>query len=69
METKDLNIDEDHRKHVRIISLAEKYNCSRQYVSQVLSGVSPSNSPLSKKILTDASDILNIIKRDTKVTL
>ncbi|MDU1906397.1 MAG: hypothetical protein E6772_16625 [Dysgonomonas sp.] len=67
METK--KIDREDKKHVRIQSLADKYDCSRQYVAQILDGESPLNSPLSQKIMMDAIDIVEIIKRITKITL
>lgn len=67
METK--KIDKDDKRHVRIQSLAKKYTCSRQYVAQVLDGEVPANSALTQKILTDAHDIISIMKRETRVTL
>lgn len=67
METK--KITKKEKKHVRIQSLAEKYGCSRQYVTQILDGCSPANSVLARKIIEDAQDIINIVERETKVTL
>lgn len=67
MESKKLT--RSQKKHVRIQSLAEKYDCSRQYVRQILDGESPANSVLAQKILVDAKDILEIMNRETKVTL
>lgn len=67
METK--TIDKKEKRHVRIQSIADKYNCSRQYVAQILSGDSPANSVLAQKILADAQDIINIVNRETKVIL
>lgn len=67
MESKKMT--RSQKKHVRIQSLAEKYGCSRQYVRQILDGESPANSVLAQKILVDAQDILEIMKRETKVTL
>lgn len=67
METK--KISKKEKKHVRIQSLAEKYGCSRQYVTQILDGDSPANSVLARKILEDAQDILEIMNRETKVTI
>lgn len=69
METKEQNLITESKKHVRIVSLADKYKCSRQYVSQVLDGTSPANSALAKKILKDTRDIAEIYNRETKVTL
>jgi len=67
MESK--KITKSQKRHVRIQSLSEKYKCSRQYVRQVLDGEVPANSALTQKILTDAHDIIEIMKRETKVTL
>lgn len=67
MQTK--KISKKEKKHVRIQSLAEKYGCSRQYVTQLLDGGAPANSVLARKILTDTRDILEIINRETIVTL
>ncbi len=67
METK--TISKKEKRHVRIESLADKYNCSRQYVSQILDGKAPVNSVLARKIWEDAQDIINIVERETKVLL
>lgn len=67
METK--TIGKEEKRHVRIESLAGKYNCSRQYVSQILDGKAPINSVLARKIWEDAQDIISIVERETKVTL
>lgn len=57
------------KDHVRIKSLANKYSCSIQYVRLVLVGDASQASVKAQKILRDAQDIVDIIKRDTKVTL
>ena len=44
MESKKMT--KSQKKHVRIQSLAEKYECSRQYVRQILDGNAPANSAL-----------------------
>lgn len=67
METK--TISKKEKRHVRIESLADKYNCSRQYVSQILDGKAPVNSVLARKIWEDAQDIINIVERETTITL
>lgn len=54
---------------LRLGAIAEKHNCSSVYVRQVLTDPSKRNTALTHKIVTDASDIIGILERDTKVTL
>lgn len=67
METKIFTSEEI--KHVKIVSLAHKYKCSENYVRLVLKGLRERNSELSQKIVADATDMLQIIERDTIITI
>lgn len=64
METKKVK---EQKKHVPKSSIAGKYNCSRAYVDRVLQN--GGKSILAKKILQDAEDIINVIERETIITL
>lgn len=59
----------EDKRHIRIQSLASKHGCSREYVGKVLDGERERNSALSQKIVKDATDIIAIYERDTRVTL
>lgn len=63
MQTKKLTTDE--LRHLKIATLARKYNCSADYVAKILTGGRECNSVLSQKIMTDAIDMLEIINRET----
>lgn len=67
MQTKKISTEE--LRDLKIATLARKHNCSADYVTKILTGDRKRNSVLSQKILTDAIDILEIINRETKVTL
>lgn len=67
MRTKVFSKEE--KRHIRIQSLAAKHSCSREYVTMILDGNAGQNSVLARKIIQDATDILEVINRETKVTL
>lgn len=67
MQTKKFTTDE--LRDLKIATLARKHHCSADYVTKILTGDRERNSVLSQKILTDAIDMLEIINRETKVTL
>ncbi len=64
METKK---DKTQSRHVSVGALADKYNCSRAYVHQVLR--QGGKSVLARKILKDAEDMMAILDRETVITI
>lgn len=52
-----------------IKSLAEKYDCTRQYVTKVLMGQTGLNTVKAQKILADARDIAEVLRRETIITI
>lgn len=63
MQTQKLSIE-----IIRILpkaALAQKYNCSVQYVRKILQGSSSCNSPRARAIRKDALDILAVLMRET----
>jgi len=52
-----------------IKSLAEKYDCTRQYVTKVLMGQTGLKTIKAQKILADARDIAEILRRETIITI
>ncbi|WP_108821078.1 hypothetical protein [Dysgonomonas sp. Marseille-P4361] len=67
MQTKIFNSDE--LKDLKIAVIARKHKCSTEYVRMVLTGERERNTELARKIVKDACDVLEIINRETKVTL
>ncbi len=67
MQTKKFTTNE--LRDLKIATIARKHNCSADYVTKILVGDRARNSVLAAKILTDAIDMLEIINRETKVTL
>lgn len=67
METKVFTKEEI--ESLRLGAIAKKHECSAVYVRQVLTDPTKRNTALTHKIVTDASDIIDILKRDTKVIL
>ncbi len=67
MQTKKFTTDE--LRELKIAAIARKHNCSADYVTKILTGERERNSVLSQKILADATDMLAIVNRETKVTL
>lgn len=68
METKEKSKDLEC-VGAAVKSLAEKYNCTRQYVTKVLMGQAGLNTVKAQKILADARDIAGIIERETTITI
>lgn len=66
MQTKVFKLDE--LKDLKTSSISRKHNCSTEYVRLVLTGERERNSELAQKIIKDATDIINVLKRDTIVT-
>jgi len=67
MQTKKFTTEE--LRDLKIASIARKHNCSSDYVTKILIGERARNSVLAAKVMTDAIDMLEIINRETKVTL
>lgn len=67
MPTKIFEVKE--LRDLKLTTIARKHGCSADYVSRVLTGSVERRSILSLKILTDATDMLAIINRETKITL
>lgn len=67
METKVF--DKREISALKLGAIAEKHGCSSNYVRYVLTGVSKRNTVLARKILMDAIDMLEVLERDTKVTM
>lgn len=67
MQTKKFTTDE--LRDLKIASIARKHNCSADYVTKILIGERARNSVLAAKVVKDAVDMLEIINRETKVTL
>lgn len=67
MQTKIFTTEE--LRDLKIASIARKHCCSADYVTKILTGERARNSVLAAKIVTDAIDMLEIINRETKVTL
>jgi hypothetical protein len=55
------------KKQIGTRALAEKYKCSRAYVSLVIKN--GGNSVLARKIKKDADDLMEILKRETVIIL
>ena len=55
------------KKQIGTGALAEKYKCSRAYVGLVVK--KGGNSILARKIKKDADDLMEILNRDTVITL
>ena len=68
MESQTKLSKEDLRK-IKYAPLAEKYDCSVGYVRMVLLGEREQNTVRSRKVLQDALDMIDIINRETKITL
>ena len=56
-------------KKIRASAIAHKYGCSVDYVRRVLTGNRERKTILSQKILKDALDMLEILKRETIITI
>lgn len=67
MQTKKFTKEELEK--IRVTAIADKYECSREYVRRILKGDSPRNTIISQKILQDAADMFDILERETKVML
>ena len=67
MNTKTFKTDE--MSLLRISSIADKYECSTNYVYKVLKGEREPKSVLAQKIIRDANDMLEILNRETKITV
>lgn len=65
METKKFTKEEI--RELRIDSLARKYKCSNTYVRGVLKGDRERNTELAQKIMKDATDMYDIVERETIV--
>ncbi len=63
-------VEKEKLRLLKYSPLAEKYGCSVGYVRMVLlGGERVSDSVRAQKILRDAVDMLEILERETKVTL
>lgn len=62
-------VEKEKLRLLKYSPLAEKYKCSVGYVRMVLLGERVSNTVKAQKILRDAQDILDILERETKVTV
>ncbi|MBB4034854.1 hypothetical protein GGR21_000741 [Dysgonomonas hofstadii] len=62
-------VEKEKLRLLKYSPLAEKYGCSVGYVRMVLLGERVSDSVRAQKILRDAVDMLEILERETKVTL
>lgn len=67
MQTKTFKPDE--LSLLRLSSIAVKHECSTDYVRKVLKGESEQKSVLAQKILKDAIDMFEILKRETRITV
>lgn len=67
MNTKKIQTDE--LSLLRISSIAMKYGCSTDYVRKVLKEEREQKSVLAQKIIKDAVDVLEVLKRETKITV
>lgn len=67
MQTKKFTSEE--LQDLKLATLARKHNCTAGYVTKILTGERERNSVLAQKIIKDANDMLEIINRETKVTL
>lgn len=56
-------------KDLKVPALARKYKCSDDYVRRVLKGDREHNSVLARSIIQDAIDTLEIVERETNVSL
>ena len=65
MQTKTFKSEE--LSLLRLSSIAIKHKCSTDYVRKVLKGESEQKSVLAQKILIDAIDLFEILKRETKI--
>lgn len=54
---------------IKVSSIATKHGCTSSYARRVLEGQVARNTSLTCKITIDAIDILDVLKRDTKVTI
>lgn len=63
MQTK--RFTEDEIKDLKVIAIARKYKVSDDYVRKVLKGVRERNSLITRGIVKDAIDMLEIINRET----
>lgn len=67
MQTKTFRSEELSR--LRLSAIAIKHECSTDYVRKVLKGESEQKSVLAQKILKDAIDMFEILKRETRITV
>ena len=56
-----MTFNPENIRKIRLAALAEKHNCTYDYVLYVLNGTRRGNSPLAKAIITDAQAIVDIV--------
>jgi len=67
MQTKTFTPDDISQ--LKLSAIATKHQCSACYVYKVLKGDREPKSILAQKIIRDAIDMLEILKRETKITV
>lgn len=67
IQTKIFNTEQ--LRDLKTAAIARKHKCSTEYVRMVLMGERERNTELAQKIVKDAVDMFEILKRETVVEM